>query len=91
MQDLGLQSPIEGEVESHAALLRWRKTWKERRAVREAGGAPCRVLQQRRQQDQECGRQQASTLGLPELGLTTVVRCVVSSTEGGGIDIRRDP
>ena len=52
----------------------------ERRVVRKAGGDPCRVL---------CCRGvnriksvDASTLGLPELGLTTRVRCVVSSTEG---------
>ena len=31
----------------------------EQRAVREAGGGPCRVQQQRRQQDQECRRQHA--------------------------------
>ena len=85
MQDLGLQSPIEGQVESHAALLRWRKTWKERRAVREAGGAPCRVLHRGVNRIKSVD---ASTLGLPELGLTTVVRCVVSSTEGR---VRRPP
>ena len=80
MQDLGLQSPIEGQVESHAALLRWRKTWKERRAVREAGGAPCRVLQQRRLQTRVCRRQQLSRAGL---GLTTFVRCVELNTDLG--------
>ena len=33
-----------------------------------------------------------STLGLPRLGLTTVVRCVVPSTvRRGGLDVRRDP
>ena len=31
----------------------------ERRAVRKAGGGPCRVLQQRRQLVQGCGRQHA--------------------------------